>query len=116
MLRDPRYPVHRIADQLMPYLRVLVEQFRPEQIILFGSHACGQPDRHSDVDLIIVKPLDRSPTRELVEILKAWRPIRWAGHSLPFELVIETPLNHEQRAKRPGSFYAEAVRTGLRLA
>ena len=43
-LRDPRYPVHRIADRLLPYLRVLVEQFKPEQVILFGSYAYGNPD------------------------------------------------------------------------
>jgi len=39
VLRDPRYPVHQIADQLLPYLRVLVEQFHPQQVILFGSYA-----------------------------------------------------------------------------
>src|SRR5579862_3503113 len=71
VLRDPRYPVHRIADKLRPYLRVLVEQFHPDQIILFGSYACGQPDEHSDVDLLIVKTLRQSPVRESVEILKA---------------------------------------------
>ena len=37
VLRDPRYPVHQIADQLLPYLSVLVEQFHPQQVILFGS-------------------------------------------------------------------------------
>ena len=26
VLRDPRYPVHQIADTLLPYLRVLVEK------------------------------------------------------------------------------------------
>jgi len=36
-LRDSRYPVHQIADKLLPYLRVLTEQFHPEQVILFGS-------------------------------------------------------------------------------
>jgi uncharacterized protein len=115
-LRDPRYPVHKIADRLLPYLRVLVEQFHPRQVILFGSYACGQPDAHSDVDLIIVKDLKQSAVRELAAILKAWRPIRWQGNSLPFELLVETPAGHEQRAGKSGSFYAEAVRTGLRLA
>jgi uncharacterized protein len=116
ILRDPRYPVHRIADQLLPYLRVLVEHFHPQQVILFGSYACGTPNANSDVDLIIVKDLQRSPVRELADVLKAWRPIRWQGHSLPFELLIESPINHERRAKRFGTFYADAVRTGLRLA
>lgn len=116
VLRDPQYPVHKIADRLLPYLRILVEQFHPRQVILFGSYAHGQPDAHSDVDLIIVKDLHRSPVQELVEIMKAWRSIRWQGNSIPFELLIETPANHEIRARQPGSFYSEAVRTGLRLA
>ena len=116
VLRDLRFPVHKIADRLLPYLHVLLEQFQPEQVILFGSYACGQPNRHSDVDLLIVKDLKQSPVREAAEILKAWRPIRWSGDSIPFELLIETPASHEDRAEKQGSFYAEAVRSGLRLA
>jgi predicted nucleotidyltransferase len=114
-LRDPRYPAHKIADKLLPYLRVLVEQFHPQQVILFGSYACGQPDQHSDVDLLVVKDKQASGVREAMEIMKAWRAIRWQGGSLPFELLIETPANHEHRAKQQGSFYAEVVRSGLRL-
>jgi predicted nucleotidyltransferase len=116
VLHDHRFPVHKIADRLLPYLRVLLEQFRPEQVILFGSYACGQPNRHSDVDLLIVKDLKQSPVREAAQILKAWRPIRWSGDSIPFELLIETPFNHEDRARKQGSFYAEVVRSGVRLA
>jgi len=116
VLHDRRFPAHKIAARLLPYLRVLIEQFHPEQVILFGSYACGQPNPHSDVDLLIVKDLKQSPVREAAQILKAWRPIRWRGDSIPFELLIETPARHEQRAKEQGSFYAEVVRSGLRLA
>jgi predicted nucleotidyltransferase len=52
---DPRCPVHRIADVLEPYLRVIVERFHPEKIILFGSQAYGKPDEHSGVDLLFVR-------------------------------------------------------------
>lgn len=115
VLRDPRHPVHKIADVLLPYLRVLVEQFHPQQVILFGSWAYGQPDRDSDVDLLIVKNLAQSPVREATRILKAWRPIRLQRESLPFELLIETPANHFKRSQEPRSFYGEIVRLGLRL-
>ena len=115
VLRDPSYPVHRIADRLLPYLRVLVEQFHPQQMILFGSYAYGHPTEHSDVDLLVVKEMTASGVREAAAILKAWRPIRWAGSSLPFELVIETPARHAARSQKPGSFYGEVVRSGLRL-
>ena len=53
VLRDARYPVHQIAERLLPYLRVLVEQFHPQQVILFGSYAYGAPNEHSDVDLLV---------------------------------------------------------------
>ena len=32
----------------------LVSEFQPEQVILFGSHAWGDPDRQSDVDLMVI--------------------------------------------------------------
>ena len=83
VLRDPRYPVHHISDRLLPYLRVLVEQFHPMQVILFGSYAYGLPDNDSDVDLLIVRDLDQSPVREAISIRKAWRPVRSAVGSLP---------------------------------
>ena len=102
--------------QINAVVRKIVDEFNPEKVILFGSYACGQPNRNSDVDLLIVKDLKQSSVREAAQILKAWRPIRWSGDSIPFELLIETPAHHEERAKKPGSFYAEVVRSGLRLA
>src|ERR1039457_5517341 len=115
VLRAPRYPVSKIADKLLPYLRVLVEQFHPQQVILFGSYAYGQPDDHSDVDLLVVKDKQASGVREAMEIIRPGRPIRWSGPSFPFNLLTEPPASHEERAKKPGSFYAEVVRSGLRL-
>ena len=53
ILRDSRYPVHGIADKLIPYLKLLVETFNPDQVVLFGSYAYGNPTRDSDVDLLI---------------------------------------------------------------
>ena len=34
--------------------RRLVATYQPEQIVLFGSHAWGEPDEDSDVDLLVV--------------------------------------------------------------
>ncbi len=116
VLRDKRYPVHRIADRLLPYLKVLVEQFHPEQVILFGSYAYGTPDDHSDVDLLVVKNMEKSSVSERRDILKAWRPLRWAAKSLPFELLLVSPAEHEQRLARGGGFYGSITRDGLLVA
>ncbi len=49
----------QILDEI---IRRVVEVAEPEKIILFGSAARGEMNRHSDVDLLIVKecarPLD----------------------------------------------------------
>ncbi len=36
--------------------RRLVDEFHPEQIILFGSHAWGTPNDNSDIDLFVIVP------------------------------------------------------------
>jgi predicted nucleotidyltransferase len=36
----------------------LVEQFRPQRVILFGSQARGTADARSDVDLLVICPFD----------------------------------------------------------
>ena len=116
VLRDPRYPVHQIADRLLPYLRVLVEQFQPQQVILFGSYAYGKPDEHSDVDLLIIKELEQSPVREAISVRKAWRPVRASVGPIPFDLLVTSPEDHEQRRAHSGGFYEEIVQRGIQLA
>ena len=45
----------------------LVENFQPELVILFGSHAWGSPTLDSDIDLmVIVSESDRTPYQQAV--------------------------------------------------
>jgi predicted nucleotidyltransferase len=39
--------IHRFA-------RDVAERFKPEKIILFGSHAYGRPHKDSDVDILVI--------------------------------------------------------------
>ena len=36
------------------YARAIVDEFHPDQIILFGSYAYGTPNTDSDIDLLVV--------------------------------------------------------------
>ena len=116
VLRDHRYPVHKIADQLKPYLQVLLEKFQPQEVILFGSYAYGKPTEHSDVDLLIIKPLEQSPVREAIAIRKAWHPVRDTVGALPFNLIVITPEDHQHRLSHSAGFYDDIVERGLRVA
>src|SRR5438132_9440714 len=88
VLRDPRYPVHKIADRLLPYLRVLAEQFEPRAVILFGAYAYGHPTPHSDIDLLIVKDVRKSVLKDKVQIRKAWWNMPRRETLLPFDLIL----------------------------
>lgn len=115
VLRDPHYPVHQIADRLLPYLRVLIEQFQPQQVILFGSYAYGQPSEHSDVDLLVVKDVNESVLKDKVQIRRAWWKMPRLEPLLPFDLILVSPQRHRERLESAGGFYDEIIRNGLKL-
>lgn len=48
--------------------RRLVEGYKPEKIILFGSSATGNRDAYSDIDLLIVKSTTEPFLRRLREV------------------------------------------------
>lgn len=55
-----RPPVEHWIDLMVERLAA---QFSPEQILLFGLHARGDADGHSDVDLLVVLPGSRTVMR-----------------------------------------------------
>ncbi len=53
------------VEMLLPEMtRRLVAEFDPCQIYLFGSHAWGQPNEDSDVDLFVIVPDSDESSRE----------------------------------------------------
>ena len=112
-LRDRRLPVHKIADQLEPYLRVIVEMFHPEKIILFGSQAYGQPDEDSDVDLLIVRRDIRSEKESNVEIRRALWGVRAAP--LSFTLLSRTPEELDQQQAERAPILCEILARGVQV-
>lgn len=116
VLRDPRYPVHRVADALVPYLRLLVEKFQPEQVFLFGSYVYGEPTAHSDIDMLVVKKLQRSPRAEATAIRKAFQPLRRTGRNLPFDIMVRDPRDLRERISRGADFHQHILEHGLKVA
>lgn len=110
-LRDRGRPVHRIADRLEPYLRALVEKLHPERVILFGSYAYGEPDEHSDVDLLVVR---EGITSEIQSNIEA-RRIFWnvPGELFSFTILSKTPDRIRNRVECRSPFYEEILGKGL---
>jgi predicted nucleotidyltransferase len=104
--RLPSGRVPRAA--IREYVRQVVEKFRPEKVILFGSDAYGKPDADSDVDLLVVMPAKN----ELTQVGRIRRAI-WAP--FPLDLLVRTPENLAKRLGWNDWFLKEVVDKGIVL-
>ena len=116
LLMDSRYPVHLIAGKLLPFLNLLVEKFEPEKVFLFGSYAYGNPNAGSDVDLLVVKKIEKSSREESTAIRRAFRPLRHSVANLPFDIMVRDPADMRSRLEKGSAFHSAIVRNGIRLA
>jgi predicted nucleotidyltransferase len=62
--RVARYDALVEAERLPEMVQRIVDEFDPLKIILFGSHARGDANRWSDIDLLVVfdEPVDKRET------------------------------------------------------
>lgn len=84
----------------------IAEQFKPEKIILFGSHAYGQPTPESDVDLLVILNFEGSPIQQAIKIS------RELGLVTPIDLMVRTPAQVEERLRIEDPFMREIVERG----
>ena len=87
------------------FTRVVAKRFEPEKIILFGSHAYGQPHADSDVDILVVMPA-RNEIDQAVRIDRVIDPL------FPLDLIVCTPKNIAWRLKEGDSFLREIMTKG----
>ena len=84
-------------------IRRIVEAAQPEKIILFGSAARGDMNRHSDVDLLVVK--DGAHRGHLAKQIH--KSLRGAG--APVDVVVVTPAD----VKRYKNSHALVIKPAL---
>lgn len=82
-------------------------RFNPDKIILFGSHARGAAAPDSDVDLLVVMPLEGSRRAQATAI-----DLALADRELPLDLVVVTPEELERDRDRVGTIVRPAFREG----
>jgi predicted nucleotidyltransferase len=98
---------HRIDRSVAAMAHRIARRFRPEKVILFGSHATGRAGPDSDVDLLVVMPLTASKATHELEIRAALR-----GYRTPKDVIVTTPEAFEWRQAVPGTIERSAARSG----
>lgn len=89
-------------------VRRLREALSPVAIYFFGSYAYGDPQRHSDIDLLVV--VEDSPLSAFKRDAVAFRALR--GIRLPIDVQVYTRAEFDQRSALPVSFERTVKKRG----
>lgn len=88
-------------------VKIIVEGFDPDKIILFGSYARGDAGPDSDADLLIVMPVEGSKRETAIDI-----DVALADVLMPKDVIVVTPEEVERRKNIVGTIIYPALREG----
>lgn len=99
ILSDSRMMV--LSNEFNRIIEVLIKEYQPDKVILFGSLVTGQVSEWSDIDLLVVKETEKSFYERLEEVMEITQPIIGA------DIIVYTPEEMKQMQNR--LFLAEEV-------
>jgi predicted nucleotidyltransferase len=85
----------------------LVEKFHPQRIILFGSQARETADKQSDVDLLVVCPIQGNRRQLMVAMDRALK-----GLPIARDIMVLSPEEFERDRHIPGTVARPAWKEG----
>lgn len=98
--------IERRLIQLAQVCDIIVRDFQPEKIVLFGSYAEGNPTPDSDLDLMVVMPFEGSPLKKAIAILHHLNILA------PIDLLVRTQEQVQQRLQMGDSFMRNVLERG----
>ena len=101
--------IQKILDEMV---RLLIQHYQPERIVLYGSLAWGDFSENSDIDLLIVKETDETPLERRVRVR---RIVADKSRHIPFSPLVITPQELEQRLALGDPFYRKILFLGTEL-
>jgi predicted nucleotidyltransferase len=97
------------AGDIIRYVDQVANRFKPERIVLFGSHAYGSPNGDSDVDILVVSNKRYSHHAQAFKIRLA------VDAPFPLDLIVRSEREIERRIGMNDFFLAEIVGQGIVL-
>jgi predicted nucleotidyltransferase len=100
-----------VSEQIDQIVKRIVKKFAPEKIILFGSQARGDAGPDSDIDMLIVMPVEGSVRDKRLEIRGALHDVRY-----PIDILVTTPEEFAWRKDYVGTIEWLAARERARCS
>jgi len=90
------------------WCEIVAHEFRPEQIIVFGSYAGGTPTEDSDVDVLVVMPLARGHR----DVQQAAAIRQRVPAPFPMDVLVRSPQQIARRLALGDGFISSVLRDG----
>lgn len=88
---------------------LIVKNFNPLKIILFGSIANDSQNQYSDADLLVILESNKSNIDLGVEISTSLK------HDIPMDIIVKTPEQINKRLEIGDYFFQSIFREGITL-
>jgi len=97
----------RILQQAIDQVvKQIVEKFKPQKIILFGSYARGNPRPESDVDMLVIMD---TPLKEVQQAIQICQQIEYR---FGLDLIVHTPKHLKERVDMGDWFLRDVLKEG----
>ncbi|NLC67551.1 MAG: nucleotidyltransferase domain-containing protein [Clostridiaceae bacterium] len=90
-----------LSKELERIVKILIDEYKAEKIILFGSFARNEEKEWADIDLIIVKDTGKPFYKRLEEVVEITKP------EMAADIIVYTP--EEMKSVEKSIFYIEEV-------
>lgn len=95
--------------ELKRCVKVLIENYKPEKIIIFGSIATGNVSENSDIDMVIIKKTSARFLDRIGEVMRLLRP------KVALDVLVYTPEEYKDLIQTRWFFQDEIEAKGVSI-
>ena len=101
----------KLTSTIRNVTKTIKRLYHPEQVIVFGSHAYGNPGPASDLDLLVIMDTELKPYQQAARIEMGLGKI--PGVRFPIDIVVRTPQELKRRIKLGDFFFKKVMEDGI---
>lgn len=96
-----------MRQERLSHIISALKEYNPERIILFGSHARGDEDDYSDLDIVIIKTTKERFLNRLKIVYELVQP------TFAMDVLVYTPEEFAEMQERGNPFIEMILREGV---
>ncbi len=94
-------------NEINQIVNTIVDNVNPDKVVLFGSYAYGEPDKDSDLDIVVIKDTEDDRRNRARKIRKHLRGIK-----IPIDIVVYTNAEVEEWRNTKSAFITQVMQNG----